>query len=491
MAVTSQPNVTGIRLGRWNTGNRVVCSARSVSSSQHPLLYKAVTAAVVVLRNYLENKTNVGAVVRTQGRTYTTISSQKHFLISLVVYSGTKSAVGPAMEINRPKAAKQGSRKGKRAWRKNIDIEDVQKGLEGSREAEILLGKDDVNFIIDTEGDENLLKKAPKKLKSHEILENKSKAKPLITERNNKKIQGVQKKDVHRLMRLTGRVVGDSKLNARVEKDGLLRGSNEDLWGSEPADKSDLMPEILKTKSTTGYTKAKHAPKTMKFEPIKQGESTRDIDAGKSYNPSLESWKQLIQKEFKDEKERELKRQELLEHQEKIRSMISEINEEEESTTSGSESDASEEEDAEYKLSINAPTKVKIKTKSKRNREAKHKEKMKLQEQLRELKEQVKELSNVEKYTEETEQKQVAKKPKKSPKKRKLFKYDPVSTPLEVKLSDELTSNLKDVKPEGNLFYETMKTLQVSGKVETRIPVAKKRRYTPKITEKWTYKDFK
>lgn len=62
---------------------------------------------------------------------------------------------------------------------------------------------------------------------------------------------------------------------------------------------------------------------------------------------------------------------------------------------------------------------------------------------------------------------------------------------LEVKLSDELTDSLRKLKSEGNLLYDTMRGLQSKGQVETRVPVGKRRRYQPKVTEKWTYKDFK
>ena len=34
------------------------------------------------------------------------------------------------MEQNKPKTTQQRSRKGKKSWRKNIDIDDVEKGLE-------------------------------------------------------------------------------------------------------------------------------------------------------------------------------------------------------------------------------------------------------------------------------------------------------------------------------------------------------------------------
>lgn len=39
--------------------------------------------------------------------------------------------------VDAPKQFKQPSRKGKKAWRKNVDITDVQEGLRDLKEAEI------------------------------------------------------------------------------------------------------------------------------------------------------------------------------------------------------------------------------------------------------------------------------------------------------------------------------------------------------------------
>lgn len=397
------------------------------------------------------------------------------------------------MEVNRPKTLLQRSRKGKKSWRKNIDIEDVEKGLEAAKDKQRLIGDDNLDdFIIDNEGDSSIRNKPTKVLKSQEILANKSKVKPLEIERNTQKIQTVDKREVHRLMKLSGRVNGESKLKTRVDKDGLYTAKNDDLWAEEPVDNT---PEILKTKSSSGYTKAKKMPKTLQTESIKISEQPRDIDAGKSYNPSLKSWKALINKEFTTENEKEIKRQELLDHQEKIKHLIANLDENEEASSSEDEreSDNENEVDQDYKLSINKPTQVKIKTKAKRNRELKHKKRMELELKLKELKQHVKELSKLDEYNELAASKEEAQKSAKgkSKKTKKLFKYDTINKPLEVKLSDELNSNLKNVKPEGNLFYDSMINLQENGLVETRIPVAKRRRYAPKITEKWTHKDFK
>lgn len=64
------------------------------------------------------------------------------------------------MATSAPAQPKQPSRKGKRAWRKNIDINDVEQQLEELREEEKLGGRlhakpNEDLFVIDTKGDEN------------------------------------------------------------------------------------------------------------------------------------------------------------------------------------------------------------------------------------------------------------------------------------------------------------------------------------------------
>lgn len=391
---------------------------------------------------------------------------------------------------------KQASRKGKRAWRKNIDIADVEAGLEDVRDRKRLLGDDDeADFIIDNTPSTKDVKE--KKLKTKEILTNKSKINPLVNARasanKTTKIQGVSKTDLLKLVQLNGgKYKSESRAKARVDKDGLINVKNKDIWGEE---ESDDTPEEMKVSSISEVTTAKVIPSTLKKAPIKISENDltkKTVDAGKSYNPSLESWKSLINKEYDTESKRELTRQKLQEHRERIQHIIETING---NDLSDSDDDDEEEDQAQpsqeeedFKLSVNKPTETKIKTKAKRNKEAKHKKRVELEQEIKELKRQIKDLSNLDDIL----TKQLEEKPKRNKReKHKLFKYDPVVEPLEVKLSDELTNNLKNVKAEGNLFYDTMLNLQSSGKIETRVPVAKRRKYTPKITEKWTYKDFK
>ncbi|CUM66478.1 uncharacterized protein PRCAT00004142001 [Priceomyces carsonii] len=394
------------------------------------------------------------------------------------------------MEVDRPKTA-QSSRKGKRAWRKNVDIEDVEVGLYDSRERKRLLG-DEEDFVVDASGDDSLRREA-KVLKARDILTNKSKTKPLLVERNNRKVQGVKMSEVHRLMKLSGRVQGETTTGARIEKDGIIRAISGDIWGEDLETPSNE-PEILKKFSTKGITKAKRAPSTIQEKPIKIDEIVKLIDAGKSYNPSLKAWKKLINKEFKSESAREEKRQELEEFQSKIRLAMSMLEEDSDESSAGEESEEVEEniETDDLLLSVNKPTVRRKKTKAIRNKELRYKQRLELENQYKELKMQIHELSKLDEIDKQISGEKIHGNPKrKSKKQRKLFKYDLVQAPLDVQLSDELTNNLRSVKTEGNLFYDQMKNLQTSGMIEARVPVSKKRKYSPKVTEKWTYKDFK
>ena len=82
-----------------------------------------------------------------------------------------------------------------------------------------------------------------------------------------------------------------------------------------------------------------------------------------------------------------------------------------------------------------------------------------------------------------------ANKKRKAPKLSKNHKL--VEMPLEVKLSDELADSLRLLRPEGNLAKERFRSLQERGLIEPRVPAVKKRKYAPKVTEKWSYKDIK
>ncbi|KAH3687744.1 hypothetical protein WICPIJ_001273 [Wickerhamomyces pijperi] len=422
------------------------------------------------------------------------------------------------MEVNRPSQKNQTSRKGKKAWRKNVDIDDIEIGLEERREEIRVHGEEldkvssDSLFTVDTDGDAALFKKSitpHKVLKSTEILSRRSKA-PGFSNKHKKldnKIDGVKKKDIHRLMKIAGRVANESSIKAIHDKDGLMKGQKVyDVWGEEEPVQSKKnstpKPEILEKFSSIGFTAPTNAPSTIKVKPLTVKEVEAIPDAGKSYNPSLESWKDLIDKQYTTQKEKEDKRIELEAYSHKVRKLIQSLDDKEEYSDSEDEEEeeaqVEEEIDEEdkYALSINLPVENKKKTKHQRNKMKRHQERMELEAQLKSLKAQITELQKVETIQAEVEAQQPNFKSdiaeRRVAKSKKLgTRYHVLEDAIEVKLSDELTDSLRGLKSEGNLLYDQMRKLQSDGKIESRFATKKKRKYTPKITEKWTYKDLK
>ncbi|GMM35076.1 Nop53 protein [Saccharomycopsis crataegensis] len=424
-------------------------------------------------------------------------------------------------EVGRPSQTSQSSRKGKKAWRKNIDISEVEESIESRREELRILGaevediKSDSLFQIDVAGDATILKKknvTVKPLKADEILAKRSKVPALVTPKHGKKkFEGVSGKEVNRLMKVAGRVQGVTTSQANASKHGLSgKKKAYDVWGEEEEDEKTKpkkknqveMPNILKEKSIKSYTSATVVPKTLKEAPITVKELATIPHSGKSYNPSLVSWKDLINEEYFQEKTKEDQRLALEEYQERIRELIETLDDDEEKSDDDeneSEEEKDEEEgDDKHRVSVNKPVVNNKKTRAQRNKQKRHQEKLKLEKELKELKQQITSLQKVKDISEQVDSKQeriLQTKEANQTKKRKSHKlgtkYHVIDDTLEVKLSDELNDSLRKLKPEGNLLYDQMRSLQSKGKIETRLRVNKKRRYTPKVTEKWSYKDFK
>lgn len=383
------------------------------------------------------------------------------------------------------------SRKGKKAWVKNVDVEDVNTALDQKREKEILLGKDDDDFVIDTEGDRTT--KRLKVLKTTEILRNKSKV-PAHSQRVRKQV--VLKKRASELMVLAGRLLTESKFKKNVDRDGILRAETADLWADETQEEPKV-PVIDPHQPSIPWSAPSKAPSTIKEAPLLLRNTTssglKDYEhGGKSYNPALDDWKKLIDHEFGNESTLELKRQKVEEHQKRIQHLIQTLKDEEVQDLDEANDDDDQEETNEedkYKLSVNPRTEVKTKTRTQRNKEERHKKSEALYSKLRELKKQIAEISRLEEIEAEVQDKI---KNRKEPTVKTFVshsKHDVSFNPIEVKLSDELTGNLRSLRPEGNLLYDSMHKLQMQGKVEARVPFTGKRKYKQKFVEKRSFRD--
>ncbi|KAK6437471.1 hypothetical protein LTR95_006338, partial [Oleoguttula sp. CCFEE 5521] len=70
-------------------------------------------------------------------------------------------------------------------------------------------------------------------------------------------------------------------------------------------------------------------------------------------------------------------------------------------------------------------------------------------------------------------------------------KRDVPAAPLEVVLPEDLQDSLRRLKPEGNLLTDRYRNLLVNGKVEVRKRLGQRKLRKVDKTEKWSYKDWK
>lgn len=455
--------------------------------------------------------------------------------------------------MSRPATYKQSSRKGKKAWRKNIDVEDIERNLQEQAQNEINYGvknveslKDESLFELDTEGDDRLEKLTKKSqhgkvTKSKDILNKinqQSKVPALKTYNKNTankdKIQGVEKKKIKKLMQLAGRSLkADDKANAHMErKGGLVKGSKKDLWGDEGANKElktpsgfltlkqkdfdfiKNLPKTLLKQSLTSFSKGTVQPESMKKAPIEVFKfEDAVVNDAKSYNPDMKKWEEFFQKEYLSEKEKDDKRKMIEEYKLKIQHLMDTLDDNEIADSSDDEEEEEDVDDEEdnsenkFKLSINPAVQNKKKNRTQRNKEKRLKERLSLESEIKEVKKQLKELEKViiteekelENGNNENKQQDIKKLPssleiieKRVQKKRKLGTKQQIMEPLlEIKFKDEMNGSLRKLKPEGSLLYDSMIKLQSKGVIETRGVFRKGRKPKRKVTDKWTYKDFK
>jgi nucleolar protein 53 len=74
---------------------------------------------------------------------------------------------------------------------------------------------------------------------------------------------------------------------------------------------------------------------------------------------------------------------------------------------------------------------------------------------------------------------------------RQLGRFKLPEKDLELVLPDELQDSLRLLKPEGNLLKDRYRSMLVRGKMESRRKIPFKKQAKMKVTEKWTYKDFR
>lgn len=422
--------------------------------------------------------------------------------------------------IGAPQQHKQSSRKGKKAWRKNVDITEVQDGLEELNDEIRLVGgplserKAEDLFALDIVGSKEIVKKynLQKPLKADEILARRS-AVPAIDGRKRpasdvpdgvyevKKRRGdwVSKKEVRRLK---GAINAVSHLRQDEETVSAV-----DLWDEPP------VAELTQTLEYVPKKRSKVAPPTIKRAPVpltangKPVQAVRRPEEGTSYNPDYEQWEKLILKEGEKEIAAEKLRIAAQQHEAEKQARIEAAQADE---TAGRTDDESawegfetENEDMNV-LRQKRPTR---KTPTERNKSkkrkaaerlAKHEAKMAAkqvyvtQEDLDALNRSLVEKDDSAQQLTQKEddgQEEVYGDDSKL-RRRKMGNIHMPEKNLELVLPDELKESLRLLKPEGNLLQDRFRNLLVNGKVETKKPVLYAKKKRVKYTEKWSHKDF-
>jgi len=390
----------------------------------------------------------------------------------------------------------QPSRKGAKAWRKNIDIQDVQKGLEEVQDQIVASGgvvserTDATLFEVDLAGDQRVVKRmaAEKPLKADEILKKRSAVPGLSSQKRRR--HEISFAERERLKKIAGRIT-TTRVNPDELSDQVKIHGSYDVWGNAGS------------QSSKGRIAAKSnvkAPATLKHEPTRLSAlnlripAIRAPDGGISFNPALTDWERVIEEEGAAEKVKEVKRLHEEERQRKILELAAE--QEEEERTEASEVESASPNPQEVR-SVKLPQR---KTSSQRNKEMhrkqenldaaqKRREKRMLQDlySLKSIKRSLA-LSSLKRQqtrkaltNEVDHQRQL--------RRRRLGRNHVVPPLLEVKLADELTDSLRRLHPEGNLLRDRFRSYQERGILEGRVPIVRRagKKFT---TEKYSHKNI-
>ncbi|KAK8211988.1 ribosome biogenesis protein Nop53/GLTSCR2 [Phyllosticta capitalensis] len=418
---------------------------------------------------------------------------------------------------------KQPSRKGKKAWRKNVDVTEVTTGLDNLREEVIQGGviaekPSDELFAVDTVGSAEIKKEVQKRhkpLKADEILAQRS-AIPAVDSRKRssskvtngvleptskkRKSGGVSHKELERLKSIAHG--GDTSEKDIVQIEGTVA---HDPWALQE-EKQDPRFSFLPKK------KPVRAPETLKHAPVVLSASGKPFpavqkpEAGKSYNPLFEDWTQLLEREGQKAVEDEKKRLAALEEerlkQERAAAIAAQSDPEsgdESAWESEWEGIQSEAEGSDLKKKRPERKTPQQRKKAERKKEAERKAKW--EAQMKKRQQQQEQIKNIAKEVEEKE-KQKAEQMKlvkaddessadeEEAFRRRRFGKAPIpEAPLEVVLPDELQDSLRLLKPEGNLVKDRFRNMIIRGKIESRRPMQHKKKKV-EVTEKWSYKDW-
>jgi nucleolar protein 53 len=422
-----------------------------------------------------------------------------------------------------PSQLAQSSRKGKKAWRKNIDIQPVEQGLESLRSEERVIGStlhkqtDDQLFVVDTKGDDKVRKSLPRyskaELTSTKILSQRS-AIPAVFSRPTKDSLAsrskVSRADKERLLRIAKRprkgpfnaVMDHTEFgagSALIDVSAAVKHSGSyDPWTVE---------EVEEVADGLEYTKKPKIKRPELFHPrdVIEVPAVLEPHQGSSYNPPAAAHDELIMEACRLERRRQEEADRLAE----VRRKVADARALATGVTEGLPLGMTLDEiptDGEPIIQHDAVVPKKPSTRKTKQQRAKA---LRLREEKRALAEKaarkkmlatitmVKSLrSTAEKVGQQQNQARLARQLALKMKLRKglagqrLGKYKVPENEIEVQIGEDLSENLRTLKPEGNLFRDRFRSMQQRALIEPRVPILPTKRAKLKEFEKHAWKRF-
>ncbi|KAA1475289.1 tumor suppressor protein Gltscr2 [Dentipellis sp. KUC8613] len=421
--------------------------------------------------------------------------------------------------VGAPAQHKQASRKGKKAWRKNVDLEDMEETLEEIRGEERLFGtalhhkKDEDLFVVDSKGDEKLRNALPKfstsRLTSHKILAQRS-AIPAVVSRptsSGKKRSAVHvsSTDKDRLLRI-GKKARRGPLNSIVDHDQFGEGSAvmEVTEAVKQSGKYDVWSGEVEVEGVK--VKAPNVPHPRNAIAIP---AITTPHAGASYNPDVAAHTELLRTAHELEEQRlkeSMKGQDVKERVLAARRTEADI------ASGGVDGmiidkpgeGVEEDEEDEAGEEVAKPKMPGRKTKQQRRKAEKLRaEKRALAERAlrKRLLASVDSVKTLRKSTDATlaaraqavaeRRARLQQQLQKGLAGKRLGKHRVQEGELDVQLGEDLSESLRGLRPEGNLFRDRFVSMQQRALIEPRVPVVpKKKRAQTKEVEKHAWKRF-
>lgn len=428
-----------------------------------------------------------------------------------------------ATGVGAPSQLAQSSRKGKKAWRKNIDIQPVEQGLESLRSEERVIGStlhkqtDDQLFVVDTKGDDKVRKSLPRyskaELTSTKILSQRS-AIPAVFSRPTKDSLAsrskVSRADKERLLRIAKRprkgpfnaVMDHTEFgagSALIDVSAAVKHSGSyDPWTVE---------EVEEVADGLEYTKKPKIKRPELSHPrdVIEVPAVLEPHQGSSYNPPAAAHDELIMEACRLERRRQEEADRLAE----VRRKVADARALATGVTEGLPLGMTLDEiptDGEPIIQHDAVVPKKPSTRKTKQQRAKA---LRLREEKRALAEKaarkkmlatitmVKSLRlTAEKVGQQQNQARLARQLALKMKLRKglagqrLGKYKVPENEIEVQIGEDLSENLRTLKPEGNLFRDRFRSMQQRALIEPRVPILPTKRAKLKEFEKHAWKRF-